>query len=135
MELFKTEIKFIGHIISQGKITLQPHVIEFGSKFPDKILDKTQLQRFLGSLNYVSHFYKDCAQDRRLLNNRLNKELGPWIDEHTRAVQKIKSKVRHLPILHVANDNFLKIVESDASNLGWGAVLKQKNNKDEEEVI
>jgi hypothetical protein len=135
MELFQTEIKFLGHIISRGQISLQYHAVEFAEKFPDKILDKTQLQRFLGSLNYVSHFYKNCASDRRLLNQRLKKEAGPWTDAHTEAVRKIKAKVKQLPILHVANDNYDKIVESDASNLGWGAVLKQKNPQGKEEVI
>jgi hypothetical protein len=32
--------------------------IQFADKFPDVILDKTQLQRFLGSLNYVADFYQ-----------------------------------------------------------------------------
>ena len=59
MELFKTSVKFLGHTISNGQIVLQTHAVEFAEKFPDKITDKTQLQRFLGSLNYVSHFYKE----------------------------------------------------------------------------
>jgi hypothetical protein len=33
-------------------------VIQFADKFLDEILDKTQLQRFLGSLNYVAEFYQ-----------------------------------------------------------------------------
>jgi hypothetical protein len=61
------------------QITLQTHAVEFADKFPDKILDKTQLQRFLGSLNYISHFYKKCAQDRKLLNDRL-KERSNTLD-------------------------------------------------------
>lgn len=97
--------------------------------------DKTQLQRFLGSLNYVSHFYKGCAQDRKILNERLKKESSPWTEAHTKAVQNIKRKVRQLPILHISDDNLLKIVESDANNLGWGAVLKQLNHQKKEEVI
>jgi len=37
MDLFQTEIKFLGHNISKGQISLQPHAIEFANKFPDKI--------------------------------------------------------------------------------------------------
>jgi hypothetical protein len=48
--------------LSNGQITLQTHAIEFADKFPDKILDKTQLQRFLGSLNYISHFTKNVPK-------------------------------------------------------------------------
>ena len=104
---------------------MQQHEIKFADNFPDKILEKTELQIFLGILNYVSHFYKDYAKDRKILNERLNKEPVPWTHEHTRAVQKIKARVKTLPILYVADDNLPKIVETDASNEGWGAVLKQ----------
>jgi len=77
LELFQTKIKFLGHVISNGTLILQQHAVEFADKFLDKILDKTQLQRFLGSLNYVSYFYKDCAKDRKILNERLKKEPVP----------------------------------------------------------
>jgi hypothetical protein len=69
------------------------------------------------------------------LNNRLQKDPSPWTEAHTQAVRNIKAKVRHMPILHVANEQYLKIVESDASNIGWGAVLKQKAPNGKEEVI
>jgi hypothetical protein len=111
---------------------------EFSKKIRDKITDKTQLQRFLESLNYVSHFYKDCAKDRKILNDRLKKDPMPWTEEHTKAMRKIKYKVRHLPILHVASDDLFKIVESDVSDQGWGAVLKQvkvDRSKPHEEII
>ena len=72
------------------------------------------------------------------MNEILKKEPIPWTHEHTRAVQKIKARVKNLPILYVADDNLPKIVETDASNEGWGAVLKQvriKENKKKSEEI
>jgi hypothetical protein len=125
LELFKTEVKYLGHIIRNGELTLQTHAVEFADKFPDKITDKVQLQRFLGSLNYISHFYKGCAQDRKLLNDRLKKDPMPWTEAHSQAVRNIKSKAKTLPLLYISDDDLPKIVETDASNLGWGAVLKQ----------
>ena len=117
---------------------MQQHAVKFANTFPYKIIDKTQLQIFLDSLNYVSHFYKDCAKDRNILNERLKKEPVPWTYEHTRAVQKIKASVKTLPILYVADDNLPKIVETNAENEGWGVVLKQvriKGNKKKNEEI
>jgi hypothetical protein len=36
-----------------------------------------------------------------------------------------------LPLLHISDDDLYKIVEKDASNIGWGAVLKQIKNHNE----
>ncbi|MBK5591092.1 hypothetical protein JJ728_23385, partial [Salmonella enterica subsp. enterica serovar Typhi] len=63
MILFQTNIRFLGHNIEKGKIIPINRSIDFASKFLDVILDKTQLQRFLGSLNYISSYYKDLAKD------------------------------------------------------------------------
>ena len=52
MGIGKTDIEFLGFKIQKGEIVLQKHVLQVFDKFPDQITDKTQLQRFLGSLNY-----------------------------------------------------------------------------------
>jgi len=85
-------------------------------------------------LNFVSNFYQDCATDRSILNKRLKKNPPQWTEKHTRPVQNIKDKVKSLPILNVSNDNAFKIVETDASNIGWGGILKQRKG-DTEQVV
>ena len=59
----------------------------------------------------MSNFYKDCAKDRSLLNQRLKKNPLPWTDAYTSAMKRIKSKVKSLPILFVADDSNFTIVE------------------------
>ena len=53
IKLFQTMIRFLGFEIYQGMIKPIQRSIKFSSKFSDEIKDKTQLQRFLGSLNCV----------------------------------------------------------------------------------
>ncbi|XP_060195278.1 uncharacterized protein LOC132624529 [Lycium barbarum] len=119
----------------------QPHIceflrsIEFASKFPDIITDKTQLQRFLESLNYISPFYKDLAKDTSILCDRLKKIPKPWTDAHTQAVQKIKGRVNNLPCLTLANPNWQKTIETDASDIGYGGILKQLSPNDKQEYL
>ena len=108
-----------------AKITLQKHALEFVDKFLDMITDKKQLQRFLGCLNCVSNFYEGCVHDRNFLNQRLKKYPVPWTSEHTNAIKIIKSKVKTLPILYLVDEDLPKIVESDASGIGWGGILKK----------
>ena len=59
MKLFQTKIRFLHHEIYQGKTKPIQRSIEFVDRFPNEIKDKKQLQRFLGCLNYVSHYFKD----------------------------------------------------------------------------
>lgn len=134
IEVFQSTIKFLGHTIFNGQISLRNHVLEFAGRFLDVITDKNQLQRFLGCLNYVSNFYQDCATDRSILNKRLKKKLPQWTKEHTRAIQNIKYKVKSLPILYVSNDNAFKIVETYSSNIGQGGTLKKRKG-DTEQVV
>ncbi|ESQ30738.1 hypothetical protein EUTSA_v10012198mg [Eutrema salsugineum] len=58
----------------------------FANKFPDKILDKTQLQRFLGNLNYVLDFCPKINRITKPLHSRLKKNPVPWTKEHTALV-------------------------------------------------
>ena len=71
--LFQTRIRFLSHYISKETITPIERSLVFVDKFPDKILDKTQLQRFLGSLNYVIDFCPNINRISKPLHDRLKK--------------------------------------------------------------
>jgi hypothetical protein len=135
MKIFQTKVRFLGHEIDQGTIVPISRSIEFASKFPDVITDKTQLQRFLGSLNYISDYYGNLAYDTAILYNRLKNNPKPWTEEHTQAIKKIKAKVKCLPCLALANPKYFKIVETDASNIGYGGILKQIIPETSKEVL
>ena len=102
--------------------------------FVDKILDKTQLQRFLESLNYVLDFCPNINRMSKPLHDRLKKNHVAWTDEHTKVVRLIKNSVKSIPCLFLANHALPKIVKTDASNLGYGGILKQKDN-DKEQIV
>ena len=77
MKLFQTQIRFLGFEIYQWKIKPIQRAIEFENKFPDEIKDKNQLQRFLGSLSYVSEFYQNLRTSIKPLFQRLKKNHLP----------------------------------------------------------
>lgn len=108
MKLFQTEIKFPCHKIKGGSIKVIDWSIEFASKFPNKIRERKQLQRFLGSLNYIAGFY----------NNSLKK------GHYTGAVRKMKFKSKQVHCLPLSNSNYFKIVETYAADIGYGGILK-----------
>ena len=101
IKLFQTNIRFLGFDIYQGQIKPIHRAIEFANKFPDEIKDKTQLQRFLGSLNYVADFYPNLRILIKPLFERLKKNHAPWNNEHTQVVKQVKSQVKELPCLRI----------------------------------
>ena len=57
LPLFQTKIRFLGYDIFQGTIKPIQIALIFAEKFPDKIRNRKQLQRFFGCLNYVADFF------------------------------------------------------------------------------
>ncbi|KAG5567901.1 hypothetical protein H5410_065083, partial [Solanum commersonii] len=107
----------------RGKMTHIQRSSEFASKFADIIIDKTQLQQFLESLNYISPFYKNLSRDLAPLYDRLKKDhKKPWTNSLTNLVKTIKERVKSLPCLTLANPALPKIVETDASSIGYGDI-------------
>jgi hypothetical protein len=129
----QTKIEYLGLILSEGEVELQDHVLKKLADFPDEILDKKKLQRFLGCLNYIQQFYENQAKDVRILQRRLSKEI-PWNYKMTQVVQIIKQKLQNLPKLHLPDMTLQLIWKTDASNETWVAVLLQKNGPKLEEV-
>ena len=126
ISLFQTKIRFLGHNIYQGTITPISRSIEFADKFPDELREKTQLQRFLGCLNYVSDFLPNLRKTIQPLFQRLQKNPKLWTNQHTPLVKQVKQKVKTLLCLSIPNPEADMIVETDASEIGYGGILKKK---------
>uniref|UniRef100_A0A151UHI4 Enzymatic polyprotein n=1 Tax=Cajanus cajan TaxID=3821 RepID=A0A151UHI4_CAJCA len=135
IKLAQTKIRFLGHDIYQGTITPIKRSIEFSEKFLDEIKDKTQLQRFLGCVNYVADFIPKIRILCKPLYNRLRKNPKPWTPELTKIVQDVKAQVKTLPCLGIPNPEAQLIVETDASNQGYGGILKQKVENHPEQIV
>ena len=122
---FVTNIRFLGFDIYQGQIKPIHRAIEIASKFPNEIKDKNQLQPFLGSLNNVADFYPNLRVLIKSLFQRSKKNPSPWSNEHTQIVKQVKSQVKELPCLGILHLEAFPIIETDASNIGYGGIHKQ----------
>ena len=54
--------------------------------------------------------------------------------EDIKLVQKIKKLVKHLPTLHLPLESEYKLVQTDASQTGWGSILLAVSNIGEEKL-
>ena len=50
------------------------------------------------------------------------------MDEHTKVIQQIKKHIVEIPCLYLADPSLPKVVKTDASDLGYGGILKQVQN-------
>ena len=98
IKLFQTNIRFLRFDIYQSQIKPIHRAIKFVNKFSDEIKDKTQIQRFLGSFNYVADFYPNFKILIKPLFQRLRKNLAPCSNEHTQIVKQVKCKTREISI-------------------------------------
>ena len=134
-KLFQTKVRFLGYDISEEQIRPTDGVIQFADKFPDVITDQTQLQRFLGSLDYVADFYKYMRKKCKPLFDRLKSNPPPRSDVHTSLVKQVKSHVKTLPCLGIPTVDAFKIVETGASDIGYDGILKQRVSLESSEQI
>nr|KYP44595.1 polyprotein [Cajanus cajan] len=68
-------------------------------------------------------------------SEKLRKNPKPWTPELTRIVQEVKAQVKTLPCLGIPHPEAQLIVETDASDQGYGGILKQKIDNHPEQII
>ena len=135
INFFQDKIQFLGHNIYKGTLSPIDRAIQFADKFPDEIKDKNQLQRFLGSLNYVSDYFQGLRKICRPLYKRLEKNPPSWTDRHTMIIRQRNKYVKQLPCIVIPSPNTFKIVETDASDIGYGGIIKQVANDAKEQIF
>ena len=69
------------------------------------------------------------------LFDRLQNNPPPWSDVHTSLVKQIKSHVKTLLCLGIPTVNAFEIVKTDASDIGYGGILKQRVSTNSSEQI
>ena len=125
VDIKKKVIEFLGMIIDTKGIRLQPHIVEKIKYSPDELRTKEMIQKILGCLNYSSDFIKDLAKEMQELNKLLTKtNQTRWSERHTKIVKRLKDICSNLPKHRLPNENDNLILQTDASDKYWAAVLK-----------
>ena len=121
-QLGQTEIDFLGMHFSQGKYQPQPHIAQELLNFPDENLTVKQIQQFLGIINYIRDFLPRLAKYTSPLSQMLKKNPPLWGTMQTEAVKALKKIAQTPPALKIPG-NGKRILQTDASDHYWGAVL------------
>ncbi|XP_024039316.1 uncharacterized protein LOC127898869 [Citrus sinensis] len=123
-------IEFLGMIIKDGHYQLGKHVAQELLHFPDQQLSKKQVQQFLGIINYICDFIPHVDHYTRHLSALLKKKPPEWNADHTTAVTTLKQIAQNPPPLKLIT-NGKRILQTDASDESWGAILLEESNSKE----
>jgi hypothetical protein len=93
----------------------------------------SEVRRFLGLSGWFRNFIQDYAGKTLALTNSLKGTGNNWVwTEYMRKeFDNIKEVIKDLGNLQVADYKKEFLLKTDASNSGMGAVLMQKNDKEE----
>ncbi len=132
MVIAVTEIEFLGAVICNSRIKLQPHIIKKVVEFDEeKLKEKKGLRSWLGLLNYARSYIPKLGT----LLGALYQKTTPNGDKRMKAsdwtlIREIKKQVSSLPDMSLPPPHAYIILETDGCMEGWGGVCKWKNKKE-----
>lgn len=120
-------IKYLGHIMGAGGARPDPAKVEAIVAYP---APKTvrEIRRFLGMVGWYQRFIKDFSTITTPMTELLKKEKTrfSWTEAANDAFEKLKQMLVSVPVLATPDYTLPFVVQTDASDVGIGAVLTQE---------
>nr|GEV23630.1 putative reverse transcriptase domain-containing protein [Tanacetum cinerariifolium] len=133
MKIAVSTIDFLGVVIGEGTIKLQPHIIKNIVNFNEEELKtKKGLRSFLGILNYARNHILKLGILLRPLYEKTNAHRDKRMKSFDyELIRKIKEQVQNLPDLEIPPENAYIILETNGCMKGWGGIVKWKKSKED----
>ena len=133
-QFFKSEISFLGFIISSKGIVPEPDNLETIKNFQEPSNQK-QLQQFLGVCNYYRRFSRKYNEFIEHFRKLLKKDATwEWTPKHSQIFQELKESFLHTVCLRHIIPQATFYVQCDASDYGIGGVIFQKGDNHEKRI-
>lgn len=122
----QSQLAYLGHIITEKGVAADPSKIESMVNWP--ILNSiTELRGFLGLTGYYRKFIHHYEILAKPLTNLLRKKQFEWSHVAQQAFVQLKHTMISTPVLAIPDFALPFIVETNACDLGIGAVLMQND--------
>jgi hypothetical protein len=122
----QTRIKFLGHIIENGKVYPDPEKLEAIRNFPQP-KNLKELRIYVGMVGWIRKYRPDLMISLSTFRPLLKEsEAFNWTPEHTKAMENINRTIASNLELEVFRPGEPLELWTDASPYGYGAVLLQK---------
>ena len=123
--LFKTEVNYLGHVVSHDGVATDPGKISAVANWPVP-RNLTELRAFLGTVGYYRQYVESFASKARPLTRLTAKDVKfQWCSECQNAFDLLKNSLTTAPVLGYPDPALEYILDTDASLDGVGSVLSQ----------
>lgn len=124
-EFFKSETKYLGHVVSAQGIHTDPDKIAAIRELPAPTTLK-ELRRFLGIVSWYRRFVPEFATLAFPLTSMLKKgKHWRWTEDQQTVYEILKVRLTEAPVLACPDFSVPFTLQTDASDYGLGAVLTQ----------
>lgn len=122
---FKKQVTYLGHVISSEEIKADTSRISKSK--PQIPTTKKQLQRILGVINWFRPYVKNLSTKIAPLYDKTSKMKFQRKETDNKILDDIWEEIQLQTLLQYPNFNQEFVLETDASEIGIGSILKQKD--------
>ena len=123
-----TEVTYVGYVISKGKVHPEPSLIRGIQEFATPTNIK-ELRQFLGLTNYYRKFVRGFAHIAVPLYQLTKKgTVWAWTGPRIAAFEALKAALISSSCLYAPDHSKPFVLQTDASDVGIGAVLEQEHD-------
>jgi len=126
-DFWQSEVTFLGHVVSARGVEVDPTKIEVVKAWePPK--NVREVRSFLGLAGYYRRFVEGFSCIAQPLTHLLKKTTRfEWSEACQRSFDELKKRLTTSPVLTLPQGNEDFVIYSDASKLGLGCVLMQRD--------
>ena len=124
----KEEIEFLGLIITETGIQMDPHKVKAITEWPTPTT-KRELQQFLGFVNFYRRFVKGFAKIAKPLTKLTGNNEWKWTEIQKTAFEELKKEITSERTLIIPQPGKPFRMETDASDFAVAAILSQEDNE------
>ena len=129
------EVSFLGYKVTPEGLEPEPKLMEAISKLPPPI-NVAEVRSFLGLVGYYRRFVKRFSDKAAPLNALLHKEqVWKWTPECQNAFETLKGEIASRPVSAYPDFSKPFRLYTDASNIGLGAILAQRQQGKEKIIF
>jgi len=130
-EFHQKQIEYLGLVILENKVEMDPVKVAGVHNWPT-LENQTDIQAFIGFVNFYHHFIQDFSTIARpLFDLTRSDKAWNWNAKEQEAFERLKTAVTTAPVLVSPQDSEPFCIEADSSDFAFGAILSQQLPREE----